>query len=90
MKESPYIKAHNPKAKQKTNSKQYHQNYIVKGKHMPSLEYLLDTANQIVKSTLNNLNSLFNADLHGLDALGLLIGINVAIAGFKKLVYHRR
>ena len=46
--------------------------------------------NQIIESMMNNLEILANADLHGLDALGLLIGISVAITQFKKLIYHRR
>lgn len=75
---------------QKTSGKQDHQNYIMKGKHMPSTENLLNTINQIIESMMNNLETLANADLHGLDALGLLIGISVAVTQFKKLIYHRR
>ena len=53
------------------------------------MENLLNEITQAVEAFLKLLNSLSNADLHGLEVLGLLLGINAAIAGFKKLVYHR-
>jgi hypothetical protein len=61
----------------------------VKGKHIFSTKNLLNDITQAVEAFLDLLNGLSNADLHGLEVLGLLLGINAAIAGFKKLVYHR-
>ena len=74
---------------QETTQEQHQKYYIVKGKHIFSMKNLLNNITQAVKAFLDLLNGLSNADLHGLEVLGLLLGINAAIAGFKKLVYHR-
>lgn len=57
---------------------------------MPSMENMLSTISQVTETLLKGINTLANADIHELEALGLLIGISIAITGFKKLIYHRR
>lgn len=60
----------------------------MKGKHRTSMDNLLSDISQIIKIFVEGLNKLFNADLHGLEILGLFLGINIAITGFKKLIHH--
>jgi hypothetical protein len=57
---------------------------------MTSIENLLNTIIQIMETFLNGLGNLFNANLHGLESLSLLLGISAAIAWFKQLIKHRR
>ena len=52
------------------------------------MDNLLSDISQIIKIFVEGLNKLFNADLHGLEILGLFLGINIAITGFKKLIHH--
>lgn len=47
---------------------------------MTSIENLLNTIIQIMETFLNGLGNLFNANLHGLESLSLLLGISAAIA----------
>lgn len=56
---------------------------------MPSMKNMLDTISQVTETLLKGINTLADADLHGLEALGLLLGISIAITGFKKLIYRR-
>ncbi len=57
---------------------------------MTSIENLLNTIIQIMETFLNGLGNLFNANLHGLESLSLLLGISAVIAWFKQLIKHRR
>lgn len=52
------------------------------------MDNLLSDISQIIKIFVEGLNKLFNADLHGLEILGLFLGINIVITGFKKLIHH--
>ena len=85
---SSHTSLHRPATYPKTWQEQHQKYYIVKGKHIFSTKNLLNDITQAVEAFLDLLNGLSNADLHGLEVLGLLLGINAAIAGFKKLVYH--
>ena len=53
------------------------------------MENILDTIGQVTETFLKGINALANTDLHGLEVLGLFLGINFAITGFKKLIRHR-
>ena len=54
------------------------------------MKNILDTIGQVTQELLKGANILANVDLHGLEVLGLFLGISIAITGFKKLIHHRR
>lgn len=49
---------------------------------------LLNTIGQAIETLLKGVNTLANADLRGLEVLGLLLGAKIAITEFKKLIHH--
>lgn len=57
---------------------------------MPSMENLLNTIEQVAETFIKGLNNLFNADLHGLEILGLLMFPGAALTIFTTLAKHRR
>ena len=57
---------------------------------MPSMENLLNTIGQVAETFIKGLNNLFNADLHGLEILGLLMFPGAALTIFTTLAKHRR
>lgn len=54
------------------------------------MENLLNTIRQVAETFMKGLNELFNADLHGLEILGLLMLPGAVLTIFTTLAKHRR
>ena len=62
----------------------------MKGEHMTSINNLLDKISAIIEAFFNGLNQLLNADLHGLEILGLFTLPGLVITVIQKLNRQKR